>query len=410
MSLKKRVFLSWLLVVFCVLSILLIVPIARTIRNFVELNWGVSLFGYFVLFFVICAFLVCLYLLWFRLRIRSVSNYIWLAAVAFVYVFFTLELWGRPEEAIHFLEYAILGYLLYRALAFHIHDKGIYFIAFMIGALVAIFDEGLQWMIPRRVWDFRDLGINALSVALFLIAIGRGIRPKLPPLHWRSSSIRILSYLLTAYLILFGLCFSNTPDRVERYTEVFPFLSFLQKEEAMNEFKYKHEDPEIGVFFSRLTIVELLEIDSKRAEEYGNIFKQWEEKPYQEFLNNFPGYSQPFLYEMRIHVFRRNRRFQLSNETENEKIQKQNLFIAYKENLILEKYFSNTLQKSPFLWPRKKIESIETKIDKTMFYKSPVSAGSPIPFNEKTLWGIILFLVASLIVLNILLSSEQKNS
>jgi hypothetical protein len=280
----------------------------------------------------------------------------------------------------------------------------------MIGALVAIFDEGLQWMIPRRVWDFRDLGINALSVALFLIAIGRGIRPKLPPLHWRSSSIRILSYLLTAYLILFGLCFSNTPDRVERYTEVFPFLSFLQKEEAMNEFKYKHEDPEIGVFFSRLTIVELLEIDSKRAEEYGNIFKQWEEKPYQEFLNNFPGYSQPFLYEMRIHVFRRNRRFQLSNETENEKIQKQNLFIAYKENLILEKYFSNTLQKSPFLWPRKKIESIETKIDKTMFYKSPVSAGSPIPFNEKTLWGIILFLVASLIVLNILLSSEQKNS
>ena len=171
MSSKKKIFLSWLWVILCALSIFLIVPVARAIRNFLEARWGVSLFGYSVLIVVIAVFLSGLYILWYRLKIRSFSNYIWLAAVALVYVFFTLRLWNRPEEAIHFLEYGLLGFLLYNALRHNINDKGIYFIAFLIGALVGIFDEALQWMIPRRVWDFRDLGINALSVGLLQVAI-----------------------------------------------------------------------------------------------------------------------------------------------------------------------------------------------------------------------------------------------
>ena len=407
---KKRIFLSWFLVILCVLSIFLIVPIARTIRNFVEANWGASLFGYSVLFVVICAFLFFLYFLWFRLNIRAVSNYLWLAAVVFVYVYFTISLWDRPEEAIHFLEYGILGFLLYQALRHHIRDKGIYFIAFLMGALVGIIDEALQWMIPRRVWDFRDLGINALSVGLFLVAVWRGIRPNLPGIHVRSRSIKIISYLLTTYLVLFGLCFSNTPDRVQNYTKALPFLSFLQKEEPMNERKYKHRDPEIGVFFSRLKIEELRRIDSERAEEYGKIFREWQEKSYQDFLHDFPGYSQPFLYEMRVHVFRRNKRFWQANDTANEKIRRENLFIAYKENLILEKYFRKTLRESPYRWPQRRIERVDAEIDAGRFYKSPVSAASPIPFKEKTLWVMIFFVITAIIALNFLLSRIQRKS
>jgi len=410
MSSKKKMFFSWLLVILCILAIFLIVPIARTIRNFVEANWNVSLFGYSVLFVVTGAFLFCLYFLRFRLKIRAFSHYLWLAAVALVYVFFTLKLWERPEEAIHFLEYGLLGFLLFQALRHHIHDKGIYFIAFLIGALVGIFDESLQWMIPRRVWDFRDLGLNALSVGLLLVAIWKGIRPKLQDIRSQSGSTRIISYLLITYLILFGLCFSNTPDRVQSYTKVFPFLSFLQKEEPMNELKFKHKDPEIGVFFSRLEIEELNKIDTERAEEYGQIFKDWTKKKYQDFLNYFPGYSQPFLYEMRVHVFRRNKRFWEANKTEDEKTQKENLFIAYKENLILEKYFGNTLQKSPYQWPKRRIERIGREIDVTKFYKSPVSAASPVPFKEKTLWGMILLIIAALIFLNVRISRKQKST
>lgn len=407
---QKNILISWLLVFLCILSIFLVVPIARTIRHFVETQWNVSLFGYSVLFVVICAFLFCLYFLWFHLRIRTVSRYLWLAAVALFYVFFTLRLWKRPEEAIHFLEYGVLGFFLFHALRHHFHDKGVYFIAFMMGALVGICDETLQWMIPRRVWDFRDLGINALSVGLFLTAIWKGIRPGLRQVHGRSKSVRIASYLFIAYLVLFGLCFSNTPPRVQRYTKALPFLSFLLKEEPMSERIFKHKDPEIGIFFSRLEIEELKKIDAQRAGEYGRIFEEWQEKRYQDFLNDFPAYSQPFLNEMRVHVFRRNRRFLQAKNSDNERIRRENLFIAYKENTILEKYFKETLQKSPYRWPKKRIDRIEAEIEKSRFYRSPVSAPPPIPFKEKTLWGMIILMSAAVIALNILMSHRGNSS
>lgn len=407
MLLKKKIFFSWSLVILCILSIFLIVPIARTIRNFVEANWNIHLFGYSVLVVVFIVFLFGLYYLWCRLNIRAVSCYLWLSAVALVYVFFTFKLWERPEEAIHFLEYGLLGFLLFHALKHHILDKGIYFTAFLIGALVGIFDEFLQWMIPRRVWDFRDLGINALSVALMLVAIRKGIRPKLQKIHPQSRSLRISTSLLIIYLVLFGLCFSNTPDRVKSYTTSLPFLSFLQKEEPMNEFKFKHKDPEIGVFFSRLEIQELIRIDTERVEEYSKILKEWKTKKYQDFLNYFPGYAQPFLHEMKVHVFRRNRKFFEANKTENEKIQIENFFIAYKENLILEKYFGNTLQKSSHQWPKKRIQHIQKLIDTAEFYKSPVSAASPIPLREKTMWGIIIVIIVMLLFLPRLLFRKK---
>jgi len=404
MSSKKKIFFSWLGVILCILSIFLIVPIARTIRNFVDSNWDVSLFGYSVIFVVSAAFLSSLYFLWFRLKIHTISNYLWLATVALFYIFFTLRLWNRPEEAIHFLEYGLLGFLLFQALRYHIHDKGIYLIAFLIGALVGILDETLQWMIPRRVWDFRDLGINALSVGLFQIAIWKGLKPKLQGFRMQSKSIKTISYLLATYLVLIGLCFSNTPDRVQSYTKLLPFLSFLQKEEPMSEFKYKHKDPDIGIFFSRLSIGEIAKTDRERAEEYGRIFEEWALKKYADFLIYFPGYARPFLHEMRVHVFRRDKMFRLAQQVDNSKARQKNLFIAYKENLILERYFGKTLGESLYKWPEKKIERIEKEIDPSSFYRSPVSAASPIPLREKPMWGAILLILIVLITLNIRIS------
>jgi hypothetical protein len=113
---------------------------------------------------------------------------------------------------------------------------------------------------------------------------------------------------------------------------------------------------------------------------------------------------------MRVHVFRRNNRFWQANETENEKIRKENLFIAYKENLILEKYFGTTLQKSPYQWQKKRSGRIEGEIDVTRFYKSPVSAASPVPFKEKTLWGIIFLISITLIFINVRISRKQKTA
>jgi len=386
------------------------VPVARTISSYVETHWGISLFGYSVLFVVILTFLLCLYFLWYRLKIRALPNYIWLASISLIYIYFTLKLWRRPEEAIHFLEYGLLGYLLFRALRHHIPDKTIYLAAFLIGGTVGIFDEILQWIIPRRYWDFRDIGLNALSVGLCQIAIWKGIRPKLPSPRVELRSVKIISCLLAANLVLIGLCLYNTPHHVKSYTKLLPFLSFLKKEEAMSEFKFKHKDPEIGAFFSRLTLIELAKTDRERAEEYGLILAEWRPKKYGDFLISFPGWAHPFLHEMRVHIFRRDRRFSLAKKTDHPEERRDNLFISYKENLILEKYFGKTLQKSPYKWPKNMVEQIKTEIKEDAFYRSPVSAAFFIPLEGIKLWGIIFLLLLILFLSNLWISRHSQKA
>jgi len=188
----KPKFFAWLWFTLCTLAIFLIVPLARTIQSFVQDRWGRSLFGYTVLVVAGGTFLTLICFLYFRLKIRSPSNYIWLTIITGIYIYFTLKLWKVPVEAIHFLEYGLLGFFLFRAFRFTIKDKSIYLSAFLFGSVVGIFDEIIQWMVPLRYWDIRDVGLNSLSTALFQIALWKGIAPKIISQKINPKSVRIL--------------------------------------------------------------------------------------------------------------------------------------------------------------------------------------------------------------------------
>ena len=391
---RIKEWISWILVSLCILAIFLVVPAARSIQNFVSVRWGRSLFGYSVLAVTFLAFLILLYVLIFRLKIRSPSNYVWLSLIAVLYFYFTLKLWEAPEEAIHFLEYGLLGYFLFRALSLRIKSKTIYLVAILIGSLVGTFDEILQWIVPKRYWDLRDVGLNVLSGILFQIALWKGIKPKIISEKIKPKSIRTASVLLGANLVLLGLCMSNTPQRVVRYTKLLPAFSSLQKEESMSEFGRKHKDPEIGIFYSRLTLDELEETDKKMSDEYARILKEWKDREYEKFLRDFSPSTHPFVHELRVHVFRRDKKFDEGRQTKDGQKKKELFFIAYKENLILQKYFRCTIQKSIYKWDDEKIEETESFIDKSRTYVSPVSSGLFTSIGERTMWlAILIFLV-----------------
>jgi hypothetical protein len=317
------------------------------------------------------------------------------------YIYFTLTLWDAPEEAVHFLYYGLLSFFLLRALRFHIQDKSIYITSLFIGSLVGIVDEIIQWMLPDRFWDIKDIGLNTLACILFLAAVWAGIRPKTFSSRVSARSIRILSIFMAANLILFGLCFTNTPQRVQSYTKALPFLSFLEKEEAMSEFKHKHTDPDIGVFFSRLDLDEIAHHDQEKAHGTAKILKEWETRAYKEFLRIFLGHVHPFLYEIRVHIFRRDTRLKRADEADDPKEKKENMFIAFKENLILEKYYGESLRLSPYAWSEQKTQEIGAEVDKDRFYRSPVSAGFFAGVKEGTMWLIILLLMILLFGFNI---------
>lgn len=391
---QVKIFLAWFLVFLYIATILLIVPFARAIQSFVSARWGHSFFGYLVLIVIGAVFLILLFFFLFRLKIRSPANYLWLLLVTVIYFYFTLKLWNVPVEAVHFLEYGLLGFFLFRALNFHIKDKNIYIIAFLCGSLVGIFDEILQWMIPLRYWDIRDVGLNAFSCGLFQIGLWRGIQPKgISPVIKRKS-LRVLSLLLSANIILLGLCKSNTPERVSAYTKIFPILSFLRKEDVMNRFRHTHKDTEAGTFFSLLNLDELKRKDSENFLYNGEIIEEWKNRDYQNFLRHFSPLSQTFLYEMRAHLEIRNENYKKAIEAEDEEMKRKFFTAAYKENLILEKYFGQTLQRGSCKWGTGHLNQAEPYLAKDLSYKSPLRFGPLFSFSEKTMWiSIFIFLL-----------------
>jgi VanZ family protein len=404
---RKRRLISWLWASFCILAIFLVIPLARNIQIFVSARWGSSLFGYAVLAAVGTVSVLLFFFLFFRRKIRRVSNYFWLLLVTVLYVYFTIKLWDVPVEAIHFLEYGLLGFFLFRALKFNIRDKSIFFIAFLIGTLVGIFDEILQWIVPLRLWDIRDVGLNALSGGLFQIWFWKGIQPqgissKIKPKSWK-----ILSLMLGANIVLLGLCLSNTPKRVSTYTEAFSSLSFLKKEEPMNRFKHRYKDPAIGIFYSLLSPADLTEEDTKLSRQNAQILKEWKRKTFKEFRQYHHPFIFPFIYELRFHVEIRDRNFNQALLTEKEDSKKMFFLAAYKENLILKKYFGDTLQKASYSWEKEKQIVAEASIDKNNPYKSPVSFGIVFPWSEKTMWLLIFALLIILFLLNLLYSRHR---
>ncbi|MCJ7563482.1 MAG: VanZ family protein [Candidatus Aminicenantes bacterium] len=382
------------------MAIYLTVPLARRIQRFVYVRWGREVFLYFVLSVLALGFLILLSVLIVKLKIKTPSNYIWLLITGGLYAYFALQLKSSPEEAVHFLEYGLLGYFLFRALNLSIRDKSVYLSATLFALLIGTFDEILQWIIPLRYWDFRDAGLNGLSGGLFQLAVWKVVKPKTTRDKFSRRSYRTLTIIFSVCLALFALCASNTPKRVAVYTRWLPILSFLQKEEPMSEFGFKHRDRDIGIFYSRLSLAELKKTDATQSDYWAPILDTSKDIRYDDFLAKYPPLTFPFLYELRVHTYRRNTYYGKADSASSPKDRKEFCWIAYKEDLILRKYFSQTYAKSLYRWDDSVFSNICGAVDKSKPYKSAVSARLITAFSERTMWAVVLSVILILNIIN----------
>lgn len=70
----------------------------------------------------------------------------------------------------------------------------------------------------------------------------------------------------------------------------------------MSEFGHKFKDPEVGVFYSRLTPKKLEKIDKLRGNEYAQVLNKSAKMDYGQFLREYNPFSNPFLHEFRVAV------------------------------------------------------------------------------------------------------------
>ncbi len=376
--------------------IFLTIPFARTMQNFLESEAGPHFFliatGIVGLVFVL-AVLIGMFR-GSRARIRSRLG--WLAALCGLSAWVLFEQLQTSVEAVHFTEYGLLGFLIFRAWRRSVADPLIYPISALSLALVAWLDEFLQWLTPARFWDYRDIRLNLMAGTIVLAFIALVI----PPAGIRSPvgrrSIRWLCCLAWTMLLALGISISNTPKRVDWYAARIPFLRFLYNNESvMTEFGYRHIDPKIGTFYSRLTLPELLRIDCERGAAAGGILVRNQAfADHRKFLKAFPVSADPFLYELLRHSIQRDHYYAVSwkyQETDPARFVN-HLTVAMRENQILEKYFSHASEAAGNCWGADKRAQCAGSADWATLYVSEVGNHLVVAVTESELWLILLVL------------------
>ncbi|MDO8580789.1 MAG: VanZ family protein [Candidatus Omnitrophota bacterium] len=115
--------------------------------------------------------IVCLCLLlkraWGSRWIRRASTWGLLLGAVAVYAVLALRL-PSPEERLHFLEYGVLAFLIYRALRLDVSSSGAYMLAFILTSLLGWGDEGIQGILPNRYFQWADVWLNSQSALLGL--------------------------------------------------------------------------------------------------------------------------------------------------------------------------------------------------------------------------------------------------
>jgi len=343
----------------------------------VDARGGAELFRVVVLVLLAGAGLVLLRVLA-RARRLEPARIAWILGVAGLYVLGIVTLCQRPEEAVHFVQYGALGVLAFRALGHRVRDGGIYLAAAAVGSTFGILDEFLQWLTPRRVWDLRDIGLNVLGAGLVQPALAFGLRPTWVRLRPAPPGVRATALAVGAAWLVLGGSLLLTPPRIASLTGLPLVGATAERGDVMLEYGRRIEHPEIGLFRSRLAPEVLRETDRRRAQEAASVLEGAgdEKDAYRAFLRRYNPITDPFLHELRVHLFRRDvYRRTAEQHPDNEDWYRYDLTVSWRENRILEEYFGESLAASGRAWSPEERAYVREHNRPEDDYESRVSEG-----------------------------------
>lgn len=405
---------AWVIVALWIITLLLTVPIARTLQSHMRSAFGSTSFGYIVIFIAAVTAVYFIFRLYRHYQKPKASQVIWIVLCASVIIAYTVKLWANPIEALHFIQYGILAALFFAALSWRHNNLLIYPSIILATSIVGIMDEALQWLMPDRVWGLSDIGINCMAGIIIAIAIALGVRPAYTSNEVDKKSTKLVLSLAMVTTILLLLSLMNTPNRIGWYSERIPSLSFLSENgHIMAEYGYRYDDEEIGLFRSRFADDELHKVDSVRAQDAA---LKLDSAPllsdYGKFIRRYSPISDPFLHELRVHLNRRDYYFKTAQEVERYSAEdrQRRWQIAYFENRIVEKYFLETLRASSFQLGQEERSLIKDNALLSEFYESPVSSALITRISQPQLFYLLLILFVALAIWRVKLSVSSNHA
>ncbi len=268
-------------------------------------------------------------------------------------------------EQVHFLEYGLLAYLIISALRVDRKDLSQYLNALLIVTMIGVADEFVQGVLINRVGELRDVYLNMLSGSLGLLWHRKCLNLPETPAEWQAG---LKAALPIAGLIILSIGIFNV---------------------RISEFGHRIEDPEIGVFFSRLPTHKLTGAYPDSAFFKEEILPRLYRSSYAELLDIV---KNPVHGEVLVHTFRRDKRLKCGDH-----------IIGHRENQILEKYFSSYIAGSEHQWSAEFAAQVADSAanDLDDLYISPVSKHIITAYSSKQQWTVIALLETVVILLAI---------
>ena len=309
-----------------------------------------------------------------RIRGRRVARYGAIAAaIALAATYSAFNVAENSEstavERFHFLEYGLITFLFYRAWR-PLGDLSIVLLPIFAGLVVGTAEEWLQWFIPNRVGELRDIFLNLAAIVSGLL-FSAGVEPaeRFEATIGRRSAPRVLRMSAVTVLALAG------------------FFHVVH-------LGYTIVDPEIGSFTSRYSSERLPALQREKAGE-------WSVRPPPLTLRRISREDQ-YLSEGLAHVRWRNKQWDAGSHD-----------VAWNENLILEKYFTPVLDtptyegKSGHRWPieqRADAAGRAANVPATHPYTSAAYPYQIYTWRKSVFWSAILTLTAALLAASVILA------
>jgi hypothetical protein len=280
-------------------------------------------------------------------------------AVTYASLVATGNLFVDVVEHVHFIEYGFLAWLFYRA--WRPLDDGVAVIwPLLAGTLVGIGDESVQAFLPGRVGEAHDVFLNVVAVACGLCFAVSVDPPKQLGVPLRRPVVRPIGYGVVGVLVSFAAFF----DAVHLGHEVY--------------------EPDIGVFWSHYDSATLKALGADRK-------VRWSSEPPTRFRRI--SHEDEYLSEALWHVQERNRAWGAGD-----------VFTAWRDNLILERYFAPALDAPsvgapvPPRWPAQQRDETAARVasDPGIYVSRaapyPIYAWPPLAF-----WAVVVAIVAAVI-------------
>ena len=309
-----------------------------------------------------------------RIRDRRLLRYALIAAalaLGTAYAIWNAQ--GIPEvdavERVHFVEYGLVTLLFYRVWRPR-GDAAMLVLPLIAGLAVGTLEEWLQWFIPGRIGDMRDVFLNVVAIVCGLL-FSYGVDP--PPAHpfrLPRGALRRIGIVGAAV----GLLFAAFVYSVHVGSEV--------------------QDHAAGRFRSRYDAATLLRLSGERE-------AAWKANPPIERPRSRSREDQ-YQSEGHLHVQERNRRWEAED-----------MRGAWAENLILETYYAPVLDAPSYLsktghrWPAAQRADAEQRLAGAdavaTGYESRADAAEGRHFIRvwppAAYWGIVVVALVGMVVL-----------